>query len=116
MKRHLLLVLPLIGLAGCAADPAPLEQLRLTEQAIHQARAIGATGEVAELGMAESKQAQARAALADGENRQARLLAEQAELDARLAEARLLAAKRQQQLETLERRIAALRHELEVAP
>ena len=41
-----------------------------------------------ELALAESKLSAARAALQAGDNRQARMLAEQAELDARLAEAR----------------------------
>ncbi|WP_183165115.1 DUF4398 domain-containing protein [Azomonas macrocytogenes] len=99
----------LLVLAGCASDPAPAEQLRLSEQVIAQARAVGAVGEVGELAMAESKLAQARSALADGENRQARLLAEQAELDARVAEAKLLDIKSQEQLDSLNQHIRRLR-------
>lgn len=61
MRTHsLFAVLALLALAGCANDPAPNEQLRLSEQALEQAKAVGATDEVAELKLAEDKLARAR--------------------------------------------------------
>lgn len=97
-------------LAACASDPAPSEQMRLTEQALTQARALGVTSEQSErLRQAEAKYAQAQA---DSDNKQARLLAEQAELDARLAEAEYLNARSQEQLSDLNHRIGRLRQQL----
>nr|WP_233099295.1 DUF4398 domain-containing protein [Pseudomonas psychrophila] len=102
-----------LALAGCAADPAPNEQLRLTEQALEQARAVGATADdMAELKQAEDKLAQALADMADESFKDARMQAEQAELDARLAEARVLTQKSQEQLNVLNTRISRLRKQL----
>ncbi len=78
MNKTLIILLSALGLlAGCASDPVPSEQLRLTEQTITQAKAVGATSESAELALAEQKLAEAGRALADGDNKAARLLAEQ---------------------------------------
>ncbi|EIK94935.1 lipoprotein [Pseudomonas sp. M47T1] len=105
-------VAALLALAGCASDPAPTEQLRLTEQAVDQARAVGATDEVAEMKMASDKLASAQAANGLQSYRQARLLAEQSELDARLAEARVLTEKSQEQLTQVNIRIVRLHKQL----
>ena len=102
----------LLALAGCAADPAPHEQMRLSEQALEQAKAVGATDEVAELELAEDKLARARSNMASESYRDARLRAEQAELDARLAEARVLTLKSQEQLSLLQSRVNRLRKQL----
>jgi hypothetical protein len=102
----------LLGLTGCASDPAPTEQLRLTEQALAQARAVGADEQVAELVMAEAKLLQAQSAMQRDAFKEARVLAEQAELDARLAEARVLTQKSQDQLNELNNRISRLRQQL----
>ncbi|MEE4464457.1 DUF4398 domain-containing protein [Azotobacter chroococcum] len=98
--------------AGCASDPAPHEQLRLSEQALVQARAVGADAEQAELALAQGKFEQAGAALAAGHHKQARMLAEQAELDARLAEAQLLTRKSNKQVSEVEQQIGVLRQQL----
>ena len=110
--RPLFAVLALLALAGCASDPAPHEQLRLSEQALEQAKAVGATDEVAELKLAEDKLARARSNMASESYRDARLRAEQAELDARLAEARVLTLKSQEQLSLLQSRVNRLRKQL----
>ncbi|MEB0047687.1 MULTISPECIES: DUF4398 domain-containing protein [unclassified Pseudomonas] len=105
--------LAVLALAGCAADPAPNEQIRLTEQAVEQAKAVGATAdEVPELRLAEDKFAQAKADMTEQSFKDARMQAEQAELDARLAEARVLTLKSQEQLNVLNTRIARLRKQL----
>ena len=112
INRTLPLLLAL-GLTGCASDPAPIEQLRLTEQALAQTKSLGVVSEQSEsLRQAEEKFSQARAAMQDGENKQARHLAEQAELDARLAEAEHLNVKGREQLTELNQRIVRLRQQL----
>ena len=111
--RPIFAALAVLALAGCAADPAPNEQLRLTEQALEQARAVGATADdMAELKQAEDKLAQALADMADESYKDARMQAEQAELDARLAEARVLTQKSQEQLNVLNTRLSRLRKQL----
>lgn len=100
------------ALVGCANDPAPIEQLRLTEQAVEQAKAVGATEEVPELTLAQSKLIQARADMADQSFKEARMLAEQSELDARLAEARVLTQKSQEQITQMNTRLNRLRKQV----
>ncbi|MEN2397125.1 DUF4398 domain-containing protein [Pseudomonas halotolerans] len=111
--RPLFAALAVLGLAGCAADPAPNEQIRLTEQALEQARAVGATSEeVPELKLAEEKFARAQSNMADESFKKARMRAEQAELDARLAEAKVLTLKGEEHLNVLNTRIERLRKQL----
>ncbi len=82
--RPLFAALAILALAGCAADPAPNEQMRLTAQALEQAKAVGATAdEVPEMKLAEDKYNRAKGSMADQFFRNARMRAEQAELDAR---------------------------------
>jgi uncharacterized lipoprotein YmbA len=112
LKKHLFCMLVLLTMAGCASDPAPTEQLRLTEEALSQARAVGASEQTPELALAERKLAMAIAAMKDERYREARLQAEEAELDARLAEAKVLNEKSQLEVAELNRRIARLRKQL----
>lgn len=111
-RRTTLAGLALLALAGCASDPVPTEQMRLTEQALEQAKAVGATPEVAEYKLAEDKYQAARSALNGAANKQARQLAEQAELDARLAEAKVLTGKSAEQLAEQGKSINRLRRQL----
>lgn len=111
--RPLFAALAVLALAGCAADPAPNEQLRLTGQALEQAKAVGATtDDMPELKLAEDKFAKAQSDMTEQSFKQARMQAEQAELDARLAEARVLTQKGQEQLNVLNSRITRLRKQL----
>ncbi len=111
--RPLFAALAVLALAGCAADPAPNEQMRLTERALEQARAVGATtDDVPELNLAQGKYTRAQGDMADQSFKHARMRAEQAELDARLAEARVLTRKSQEQLNMLNTRITRLRKQL----
>lgn len=111
MNKIVFCIFVLAAMAGCASDPAPNEQLRLTEQAVTQARSAGAS-EQAELVEAEQKLAKAIAAMKDKDYREARLQAEQAELDARLAEARVLNERSRLEVAEFNRRIARLREQL----
>lgn len=113
--RPLLAAFAVVALAGCATDPAPTEQIRLTQQALEQAGAVGAsTDQSPELKLAEDKFAKAKADMADQSYKEARMQAEQAELDARLAEARILTRKSQEQLNVLNTRITRLRKQLQL--
>ena len=63
INRTLPLLLAL-GLTACASDPAPVEQLRLTEQALAQTKSLGVVSEQSEsLRQAEDKFALAQACL-----------------------------------------------------
>ncbi|WP_455926918.1 DUF4398 domain-containing protein [Pseudomonas capeferrum] len=113
--RPLFAALAVVALAGCAADPAPNEQIRLTQQALEQANAVGAVAaDSPELKLAEDKFTQAQADMADQSYKDARMQAEEAELDARLAEARVLTRKSQEQLNVLNTRITRLRKQLQL--
>ncbi len=48
-------------LAGCASDPVPTEQFKLTEQALEQAKAVGASDDQPEMEVAQAGFAEARA-------------------------------------------------------
>jgi hypothetical protein len=110
--RPLFAAVVFVALAGCASDPAPIEQVKLTEKAVEQARDVGATDEQPELQMAEKKLAQVRIDMVNQSYKQARMQAEQSELDARLAEARVLTAKSQEQINQLNTRLNRLRKQL----
>lgn len=114
--RPLFAAMAAAALVGCASDPAPIEQLKLTEKAVEQAKAVGATEEQPELQTAEEKLTQARADMADKSYKRARMQAEQAELDARLAEARVLTGKSQEQITQLNTRLNRLRKQLGETP
>ena len=111
--RPLFAAVAVLALAGCATDPAPIEQMRLTEQAITQAKAVGATAdELPEMKLAEDKFNRAKGNMTDESFKNARMRAEQAELDARLAEAKVLTQKSEEQLNVLNTRIIRLRKQL----
>ena len=111
--RPLFAAVAVLAMAGCATDPAPIEQMRLTEQAIAQAKAVGATGDdVPDMKLAETKYNRAKGNMADESFRNARMRSEQAELDARLAEAKVLTQKSEEQLNVLNTRIVRLRKQL----
>ena len=111
--RPLFAAVAVLAMAGCATDPAPIEQMRLTEQALAQAKAVGATGDdVPEMKLAETKYNRAKGNMADESFRNARMRSEQAELDARLAEAKVLTQKSEEQLNVLNTRIVRLRKQL----
>lgn len=110
--RLLATSLLLVALVGCTKDPAPIEQMRLTEQAVAQAKAVGAVEQMDELVLAETKLAAAQGAIADQDYKRARVLAEQAELDVRLAEALVLTSKSEAQLADLHGKLNRLRKQL----
>jgi len=116
VNPRLTLVLAVLALAGCANDPAPNEQMRLTVQAVEQARAVGADPQLEEMREAERKLARAEKNMGEEDYKRARVFAEQAELDARLAEAKVLNQKSQKQLDELNARLTRLRKQLGELP
>ena len=71
-------------LAACATEPSPTAELAAARAAVEQA-APAARYAPKELAAAQTKLGRAENALARGDNLQARRLAQQAEVDARLA-------------------------------
>lgn len=113
IKPSLCAALLALVLVGCASDPAPNEQLRLTEQTLSQVRALNiSAAQSPALQLAEDKLAAAQRAMAKGRYKRARMLAEQAELDARLAEAEHMQGTSQEQLSALQGNIQQLRKQL----
>jgi hypothetical protein len=110
--RYLCLFVALLALAGCATDPAPLEQMRLSEKALQHARAVGATAQLPMMQEAEQQFALAQKNMPEHDYKRARMLAEQAELAARLAEAEVLTAKSEVQLTALRAQLTRLRKQL----
>ena len=77
-----------VGLAACASDPAPEAELAAAEVAVDEAEEANAPAQApGPYELARDKLERAREAMEDGENLEARRLAEQALVDAQLAEA-----------------------------
>lgn len=109
--------LAFVGLAGCASVPPPTEQMALARAEVSQAQNAGAM-EFApvELRNAQTKLDQAQKAMQSEEHVTARRLAEQAEVDAKLASAKARTAKAQKAVAELQEGIRVLRQELERKP
>jgi hypothetical protein len=75
----------LVALAACATTDPPEAEMTAARAMVAQARPAGQTAAPMELAQAEGKLARAEVAMQRGHNGQAKLLAEQAEADARLA-------------------------------
>lgn len=109
VKQIIILSSAALGLLGCAADPAPIEQLRVTEQAIEQAQTMGAEAFLQPAQIALQK---AQEALAAEDYRAARLYAERAELDARLAQVQALSSMKRNKVAEITTQIQRLRVQL----
>ncbi len=82
MKRIAFFLLPL---AACATTEPPVSEMTAAREMVAQARAIAAQDAPNDLATAQSKLAHAEAAMQRGHYEHARLLAQQAEADAKLA-------------------------------
>lgn len=75
--------------SGCASTPMPVEQLAVAEAAVQRASTASTRESApAELGLATTKLASARSAVAAGDANRARMLADEATADALVAEMR----------------------------
>ncbi len=101
-------------LSGCATVPAPTEQLAVAKVAVSNAAAAGGN-EYASVDMraAQDKLERAVQAMTDEDFKNATVLAEQAEVDARLAIAKVRAAKAQQAAAAVQEDNSVLRKEID---
>ncbi len=98
-------------LAGCAGNP-PSEQYAVTQSAVNSAVSAGGTEFAAvEMKSAQDKLKQAELAMHDKNYEQARILAEQAEWDARVAERKAQAMKAEQAVKDSQKGVQELRQE-----
>lgn len=103
----------LAGMLSACAGVAPVEKMVQLEAGITTARQAEAIVYAPlELKFAEDKYRLAQAAMEDKEYDLARLLADEALLDARLAEVKALSAKAEKEAEALRESIETLRSEL----
>lgn len=98
-------------LAGCAGKP-PSEQYAVTQSAVNSAVSAGGTEFAAvEMKAAQDKFKQAEIAMHDKKYDEAKVLAEQAEWDARVAERKAQAAKAQKAVQDSRQGVQDLREE-----
>ncbi|MCK1789426.1 MULTISPECIES: DUF4398 domain-containing protein [Pseudomonas] len=98
-------------LAGCAGNP-PTEQFAVTESAVNSAVSAGGTEFAAvEMKSAQDKLKQAELAMHDKKYDEAKVLAEQAEWDARVAERKAQAMKAEQAVKDSQKGVQELRQE-----
>lgn len=104
------------SLAGCASVPPPKEQLAVSKAAVENASTADST-EFApvELRAAREKLSEAERAMADKDYARARRLAEEAEVDARLAQTKASSAKAEKAVAEAQEANRVLREELERA-
>jgi hypothetical protein len=115
-KATLLLLITLVVSAGIATakDVAPVEKIATVERAIHAARESNATIHAPlEMKLAEDKLQKAKAAVNEKEFEQARRLADEALVDAKLAEAKSRSGKAKKLAGEMRKSIDTLRRELE---
>ena len=113
VKRLLIGGVMLAGIAACASGPAPEAEMGAAELALGQAEDAGASARApAPYALARDKLERARDAMADGENVEARRLAEQALVDAQLAEAEARSEVARENAAELRQSIETLREEL----
>ncbi|MBD8684599.1 DUF4398 domain-containing protein [Pseudomonas sp. CFBP 13719] len=100
-------------LAGCAGKP-PTEQYAVTQSAVNSAVSAGGTEYAAvEMKAAQDKFKQAEIAMHDENYGKAKMLAEQAEWDARLAERKAQAGKAAKAVQDAKQGVQDLREEAE---
>jgi len=98
-------------LAGCAGKP-PTEQYAVTQSAVNSAVSAGGTEYAAvEMKAAQDKFKQAEIAMHDKKYDEAKILAEQAEWDARVAERKAQAMKAQKALQDARQGVEDVREE-----
>lgn len=101
------------ALSACSSLPPPTEQMDAARAAVAHAQPVAAAERVPELGMAQAKLARAEQELQRGDNVAARVLAEQAEVDARYAWTLAENARLQRTTAEFDRSSAQMRQELE---
>jgi hypothetical protein len=108
--RKLLFALPV--LVSCTTTPPPVDQLAAARASAGQAQAAAEADAPLELAQAQTKLARAEDAMQRGDYEEARRLAEQAEVDAKLASVLAQDVRAQRDAAEVDRSIDALRDEL----
>ena len=117
LLRRLLCACTVLGLAACASGPPPEGEIAAAEVALTEAADADAMERApAPLALARDKLERARRAAADGDNREAARLAEQALADAQLAAAEARSATAREHAEELRVSIQTLRDEVARRP
>ncbi len=107
----------LLGLAGCADGPPADAQLAAADVAVNEARDANAPAQApAPYALASDKLERARKAAAQGENVEARRLAEEALVDAQLAEAQARSEVARANAAELRATVQSLRDEVAKSP
>ncbi len=101
------------GLAACASVPPPRAQLASARAMVSQAQAVAAREAPGELNIAQAKLARAEQAMKRDDYVNARIYAEQAEVDAKYAWTLAENARTQRAAAEVGKSIDALRHELQ---
>jgi hypothetical protein len=101
------------ALAACSSMPPPTEQMDAARAAVAHAQPVAASEGVPEFGIAQAKLARAEQELQRGDNMAARVLAEQAEVDARYAWTLAESTRLQRTTAELERSSKRMREEFE---
>jgi hypothetical protein len=101
------------ALPACSSMPAPTEQLTAARAAVAHAQPVAAAENVPEFGIAQAKLAGAEHEMQRGDNVAARILAEQAEVDATYAWTAAENARLQRTSAELERSAQRMREDLE---
>ena len=101
------------GLAGCASVPPPQAQLAAARAMVSQAQAVAARDAAFELNTAQAKLARAEQAMKRDDYVNARIYAEQAEVDAKYAWTLAENARTQRAAAEVGKSINALRQELQ---
>ena len=100
-------------LAACSSLPQPTEQVEAARAALAQAQPAAGRAGAAELQLARTKLARAEEAMQRGNYVDARILAEQAEVDARYAWALGESARQQRAAAEVAQNVNTLRQELD---
>jgi hypothetical protein len=101
------------GLAACASIPPPHSQLAAARAMVSQAQAVAPNEAPAELGAAQAKLSRAEQAMQRDDYVNARIYAEQAEVDAKYAWTLAESARTQRAAAEVGKSIDALRYELQ---
>ena len=101
------------SLVGCSSIPRPTEQVELARAAVSQAQPMAASQAAAELGTAQAKLSAAERAMQAGDYVSARVLAEQAEVDAKYAWTVAETARMQRAAAEVDESVKVLRDELQ---
>ena len=103
-----------VTIAGCASVPPPTEQIAVSKAAVSNATSAGGNEFApAEMRAAQDKLDRAIQAMTAEDYKNARLLAEQAQVDAQLAAAKARSAKAQKAAATVQEGSEVLRKEID---